>query len=221
VGQCAQGPRVRCGPGGLGISSDDVNRQTDPAGRRVRPESQARYVVEGRVVSKGDGRQAVKVTWTREADLMHTDFNTVVGRALEAGLDAQGQAGGRMHRSVARPILSTFRGGRKERGGAREGMGVINVPLAIPSPHREPWRRGGAHPHRLVPPTVSNTRTRSRSVPSPSSPRWPRRRGRDQNDYLMAVIGPARRVLSRRPGAIRGNTARPRRRFTRWTPGPG
>jgi isoquinoline 1-oxidoreductase beta subunit len=52
----------------------------------------------------------VKLTWTREDDLMHTYFHTVSVEHLEAGV---GKPVAWLHRSVAPTIFSTFvEGGR-------------------------------------------------------------------------------------------------------------
>src|SRR5207302_988469 len=52
---------------------------------------------------------------------------------LEAGVDAQGKPIAWLHRSVAPTIISTFNAEAKNEAPFELGMGVINVPFAIPN----------------------------------------------------------------------------------------
>ena len=137
-----------------------------------------------------DGKP-VKVTWTREDDLMHTYFHTVSVEHLEAGLDGQGKPVAWLHRTVAPTIFSTFVDGAKQEAPLELGMGVINVPFAIPNVRIE------------NPEAVAHTRIgwfRSVSnIPHAFAVQsfvaeLAAAAGRDPKDYLLDVIGPARRV---------------------------
>jgi isoquinoline 1-oxidoreductase beta subunit len=156
-------------------------------GRKSKPD----FAIEAAVVSKAMDGKPVKVTWTREDDLMHTYFHTVSVEHLEAGLDAQGKPVAWLHRTVAPTIFSTFVAGAKQEAAFELGMGVINVPFAIPNIRIE------------NPEAVAHTRIgwfRSVSnIPHAFAVQsfvaeLAAAAGRDQKDYLLEVIGPARRV---------------------------
>ncbi len=117
----------------LGIPADDVTVNVTLLGGGFGRKSKPDYVIEAAVISKAMDGKPVKVTWTREDDLMHTYFHTVSVEHLEAGLDAQGKPVAWMHRSVAPTIFSTFVAGAKNEAALELGMGVINVPFAIPN----------------------------------------------------------------------------------------
>ncbi|MGH7350696.1 MAG: molybdopterin cofactor-binding domain-containing protein, partial [Candidatus Rokuibacteriota bacterium] len=133
----------------------------------------------------------VKLTWTREDDLMHTYFHTVSVEHLEAGVDAQGKPVAWLHRSVAPTLFSTFDAAAKNEHALELGMGVINVPFAIPNIRIENpeatahtrigWFRAVSNiPHAFaVQSFVAELAAAA---------------GRDPKDYLLEVIGPARRI---------------------------
>jgi isoquinoline 1-oxidoreductase beta subunit len=175
----------------LGLTPADVTVNVTLLGGGFGRKSKPDFAVEAAVVSKAMDGKPVKVTWTREDDLMHTYFHTVSVEHLEAGLDAQGKPVAWMHRSVAPTIFSTFVEGAKNEAALELGMGVINVPFAIPSVRIE------------NPDAVAHTRIgwfRSVSnIPHAFAVQsfvaeLAAAAGRDQKDYLLEVIGPARRV---------------------------
>jgi isoquinoline 1-oxidoreductase subunit beta len=98
-------------------------------GRKSKPD----YVIEAALLSHAMNGKPVKVTWTREDDLHHFYFHTVSVERLEAGLDAQGKPVAWLHRTVAPTISSTFGSDSKHQMPAELGMGIINVPFAIPN----------------------------------------------------------------------------------------
>jgi len=156
-------------------------------GRKSKPD----YGIEAAVLSKAMGGKPVKVTWTREDDLHHDYFHTVSVEHLEAGLDAQGRPVAWLHRTVAPTIISTFDANAKQEAPFELGMGVINVPFAIPNIRIE------------NPDAVAHTRIgwfRSVSnIPHAFAVQsfvaeLAAAAGRDQKDFLLEVIGPARVV---------------------------
>ena len=156
-------------------------------GRKSKPD----YGIEAAVLSKAMGGKPVKVTWTREDDLHHDYFHTVSVEHLEAGLDAQGRPVAWLHRTVAPTIISTFDANAKQEAPFELGMGVINVPFAIPNVRIE------------NPDAVAHTRIgwfRSVSnIPHAFAVQsfvaeLAAAAGRDQKDFLLEVIGPARVV---------------------------
>jgi isoquinoline 1-oxidoreductase subunit beta len=154
-------------------------------------------VIEAALLSQAMQGKPVKLTWTREDDLQHSYFHTVSVEHLEAGLDKQGKTVAWLHRTVAPSISSTFAAGSKHEMPAELGMGVINVPFAIPNlrienPAAEAhtrigWFRSVSNiPHAFaIQSFVAELATAA---------------GRDHKDYLLDLIGPARRIDPRSLG---------------------
>jgi isoquinoline 1-oxidoreductase subunit beta len=154
-------------------------------GRKSKPD----YGVEAAALSKVMDGKPVKVTWTREDDLHNAYFHTVSVEHLEAAVDARGRPVAWLHRSVAPTIVSTFELGAKQEANWELGMGVINVPFAIPNIRIENpeatahtrigWFRSVSNiPHAFaVQSFVAELAAAA---------------GRDPREFLLDVIGPAR-----------------------------
>ncbi|MGH7413048.1 MAG: molybdopterin cofactor-binding domain-containing protein [Candidatus Rokuibacteriota bacterium] len=175
----------------LGLQPADVTVHVTLLGGGFGRKSKPDFGVEAAVVSKAMEGKPVKLTWTREDDLMHTYFHTVSVEHLEAGVDAQGKPVAWLHRSVAPTLFSTFDAAAKNEHALELGMGVINVPFAIPNIRIENpeatahtrigWFRAVSNiPHAFaVQSFVAELAAAA---------------GRDPKDYLLEVIGPARRI---------------------------
>ena len=175
----------------LGISADDVTVNVTLLGGGFGRKSKPDFVIEAAVISKAMDGKPVKVTWTREDDLMHTYFHTVSVEHLEAGLDAQGKPVAWMHRSVAPTIFSTFVAGAKNEAALELGMGVINVPFAIPNVRIE-------NPEAIAHTRIGWFRSVS-NIPHAFAVQsfvaeLAAAAGRDPKDFLLQVIGPPRVV---------------------------
>src|SRR5262252_8843466 len=175
----------------LGMSPDDVTVNVTLLGGGFGRKSKPDFAVEAALCSKAMDGKPVKVAWTREDDLQHTYFHTVSVEHLEAGVDAQGKPVAWLHRSVAPTIFSTFMPDPKQEHALELGMGVINVPFAIPNVRIE------------NPEAVAHTRIgwfRSVSnIPHAFAVQsfvaeLAAAAGRDQKDFLLEVIGPPRSV---------------------------
>lgn len=162
-------------------------------GRKSKPD----YVIEAALLSQAMQGKPVKLTWTREDDLHHSYFHTVSLERLEAGLDADGKALAWLHRTVAPSISSTFAPGSKQQMPVELGMGVINIPFAIP------------HLRIENPPAEAHTRIgwfRSVSnIPHAFAVQsfvaeLAAAAGRDHRDFLLELIGPPRRIDPRGMG---------------------
>lgn len=171
----------------LGMSPDDVTVNVTLLGGGFGRKSKPDYVIEAAVVSKAMDGKPVKVTWTREDDLRHTYFHTVSVEHLEAGLDAQGKAVAWMHRSVAPTILSTFVAGSKNEFALELGMGVINVPFAVPNVRIE---NPEAEAHTRIAGSAPCRTFRTPSRCSRSSPSWPPRPGAIRRTTCWRSSGP-------------------------------
>jgi isoquinoline 1-oxidoreductase subunit beta len=175
----------------LGLSVDDVTVHVTLLGGGFGRKSKPDYGIEAAVLSKAMDGKPVKVVWTRDDDLHNDYFHTVSVEHLEAGVDAKGHPVAWLHRSVAPTIMSTFDATQVQEANWELGMGVINVPFAIPNIRIE------------NPDAVSHTRIgwfRSVSnIPHAFAVQsfvaeLAAAAGRDQKDYLLEVIGPPRMV---------------------------
>jgi isoquinoline 1-oxidoreductase beta subunit len=176
----------------LGMSADDVTVHVTLLGGAFGRKSKADYAIEAAVLSKAVDGKPVKVTWTREDDLQHHSYyHTVSAEHLEAGVDARGKPIAWLHRSVAPSLIAIFDPGQKNQHAIELGMGVINVPFAIPnvrienpeatSHTRIGWFRSVSNiPHAFaVQSFVAELAAAA---------------GRDPKEFLLEVIGPSRWV---------------------------
>jgi isoquinoline 1-oxidoreductase beta subunit len=162
-------------------------------GRKSKPD----FMIEAALLSKAMGGAPVKVTWTRDDDLHNSYHHTVSVEHLEAGLDAQGKPVAWLHRTVAPTIISTFDPEAKNQAPFELGMTAINMPFVIPNVRIENpeatahtrigWFRSVSNiPHAFaVQSFVAELAAAA---------------GRDPKDFLLELIGPARRIDTRTQG---------------------
>jgi len=175
----------------LAIPVEDVTVHVTLLGGGFGRKSKPDYGVEAAVLSKAMDGKPVKVVWTREDDLHNDYFHTVSVEHLEAGVDAKGLPVAWLHRSVAPTIVSTFDADAKQEANWELGMGVINVPFAIPNIRIE-------NPEAIAHTRIGWFRSVS-NIPHAFAVQsfvaeLAAAAGRDQKDYLLEVIGPARVV---------------------------
>lgn len=97
-------------------------------GRKSKPD----YVVEAALLAKELGKP-VKLTWTREDDLVNDYFHAVAHSHFEAALDKSGKVTGWLHRIAAPSISSTFAPDPKHESAGELGQGISDMPFAIPN----------------------------------------------------------------------------------------
>jgi len=175
----------------LGMSADDVTVHVTLLGGGFGRKSKPDYGIEAAVLSKAVDGKPVKVTWTREDDLHNSYYHTVSVEHLEAGVDAQGKPVAWLHRTVAPTIISTFDAAAKNEAPFELGMGVINVPFAIPNVRIE-------NPEAIAHTRIGWFRSVS-NIPHAFAVQsfvaeLAAAAGRDPKDFLLEVIGPARRI---------------------------
>jgi len=175
----------------LGMSADDVTVHVTLLGGGFGRKSKPDYAIEAAVLSRAVDGKPVKVTWTRDDDLHHSYYHTVSVEHLEAGVDAQGKPVAWLHRSVAPTIVSTFDPAAKNEAPFELGMGVINVPFAIPNVRIEN-PEAAAHTRIGWFRSVSNI-PHAFAVQSFVA-ELAAAAGRDPKDFLLEVIGPARHI---------------------------
>ncbi|WGS86339.1 xanthine dehydrogenase family protein molybdopterin-binding subunit [Methylomonas sp. UP202] len=156
-------------------------------GRKSMPD----YVIEAALLSQAMAGKPVKVTWTREDDLHHSYYHTVTLDRLEAGLSAEGKPLSWLHRSASPSISSTFVAGSKLPMPVELGMGVINVPFAIEHLRIE-TAEAEAHTRIGWFRSVSNI-PHAFAVQSFVA-ELAAAAGQDHRDFLLALIGPPRKI---------------------------
>jgi isoquinoline 1-oxidoreductase beta subunit len=145
-------------------------------------------VLEAALLSRDVGAP-VKVQWTREDDVRHSFYHTTSVERIEAALDADGKVTGWLHRSVAPSIISTFQEDDGHQFFIEHGMGLVDMPFDIANVRCE---NGKAMAHTRIGwfRSVSNV-PRAFAVQSFAA-ELAHELGRDQKDYLLELIGPAR-----------------------------
>jgi isoquinoline 1-oxidoreductase beta subunit len=175
----------------LGLPVENVTVHVTLLGGGFGRKSKPDFAIEAAYLSQQLGGKGVKVTWTREDDLHHDYYHTVSVEHLEAGLDALGRPLAWLHRSVAPTIFSIYVPDPRHEAPFEQGMGLINLPYAIPNLRIE------------NPEAVAHTRIgwfRSVSdLPHAFAVQsfvaeLAATAGKDHRDYLLELIGPARRI---------------------------
>ena len=181
----------------LGAKEEDVTVHVTLLGGGFGRKSMPDFVAEAGMVSLTMGGAPVKVIWTREDDLAHDYYHTVSVERLEAGLDASGKVIAWRHRSAAPTLDSSLGPDTKHENADELGMGVTNSPFDIPVVRLENpeataltrigWFRSVSNvPHAFaVQSFVAELAAAA---------------GRDARDYLLELIGPARRIDPRTIG---------------------
>ncbi|MFN4098334.1 MAG: molybdopterin cofactor-binding domain-containing protein [Pararhodobacter sp.] len=184
----------------LGLQREDVTVHVTLLGGGFGRKSKPDFVLEAAILSEAMDGAPVKVTWTREDDLHHGYYHTVSVERLEAGLDADGRAIAWLHRTAAPTIASIFAGpAATEKLPFELGMGLTNMPLDIPNVRAENpqvpahvrigWYRAVSNiPHAFA--IQSFIAELAEAA------------GRDPKEYLLEVIGPARKIAPQSQGDV-------------------
>jgi isoquinoline 1-oxidoreductase beta subunit len=152
--------------------------------------SKCDYAIEAALLSR-KLKAPVRVQWTREDDIHHDFFHTVSAERIEAGIDKSGKVIAWRHRSAAPTLMSTFKADAKNESPIELGMGLVDLPFAIPNIRCENpeaaahtrigWFRSVSNvPHAFAVQTMVAEIAQAL--------------GRDQKDMLLELIGPARIV---------------------------
>lgn len=173
----------------LGLSEDDVTLNVTLLGGGFGRKSKPDFVLEAGILSQAMDGAPVKVTWTRDDDLHHSYYHTVSVERLEAGLDAEGRPVAWLHRSTAPTIGSIFAPDPKHQLPFELGMGLTNTPFALPD-FRAENPEAPAHVRIGWYRSVSNI-PHAFAIQSFAA-ELAHAAGRDQKDYLLDLIGPAR-----------------------------
>ncbi|HEF5785430.1 TPA: xanthine dehydrogenase family protein molybdopterin-binding subunit [Burkholderia multivorans] len=173
----------------LGLPAERVTVNVTLLGGGFGRKSKPDYVVEAALLSKAVGAP-VKLTFTREDDIAHDYFHAVSLEAFDGALDAAGKVVAWQHRTVAPSIQSTFKAGVVHEQPGELAQGIADLPFAIPNVRIE------------NPAATAHTRIgwfRSvYNIPHAFGiqsfvAELAHAAGRDPKDFLLELIGPARR----------------------------
>ena len=175
----------------LDLPADKVAVNVTLLGGGFGRKSKGDFATEAALLARETGGKPVKVVWTREDDLHHSYYHTVSVERLEAGLDASGKPVAWLHRSVGPTLMALFMPDPKTESPIELGMGLANVPFAVPNmrvenPEAAAYTRIGWYR------AVSN-------IPHAFAVQsfvceMANAAGRDPKDYLLELLGPPRRI---------------------------
>jgi isoquinoline 1-oxidoreductase beta subunit len=175
----------------LGLPFDHVTVNVTLLGGGFGRKSKPDYVVEAALLSRAMNGAPVKVTWTREDDVQHGYYHTVSVERLEAALDASGKPVAWLHRSVAPSIASIFGPDSQHEAPFERGMGLANVPFLIPNLRVE---NPAAQAHTRIGWYRSVSNIPHAFAIQSFVAELAAAAGRDPKDYLLELLGPARRI---------------------------
>jgi isoquinoline 1-oxidoreductase beta subunit len=175
----------------LGIPPENVTVNVTLLGGGFGRKSKPDYAVEAGLLSQAMDGKPVKVTWTREDDIVNDYFHTVSVERLEAALDDAGKPVAWLHRSVAPTIVSIFAPDPKHEADWEMGMGLVDMPFDIPNirienPEAEAHTRIGWFRSVSNVPHAFAVQSFAAELAAAA--------GRDQKEYLLELIGPPRQV---------------------------
>lgn len=156
-------------------------------GRKSKPD----FASEAAILSRAMGGRPVKLIFTREDDLQHGFLHTVSVERLEAGLGASGLPTGWLHRTVAPTIQSLFVPNARNEGAFELGMGAVDLPFAIPNIRVE---NPAAAAHTRIGWFRSVANIQHAFAVQSFVAELAAAAGRDPKDYLLALLGPDRRI---------------------------
>jgi isoquinoline 1-oxidoreductase beta subunit len=174
----------------LGLPVEKVKVNVTLLGGGFGRKSKWDYALEAALLSKAIGAP-VKVTWTREDDIHHDFFHTVSVERIDAGVDANGKVVAWRHRSVAPSIGSTFGPDPKHEQPFEVGMGLVDVPFAIPNIRCE---NGEAAAHARIGWFRSVSNIPHAFAVQCMVAEIAEAMGRDPKDVLLELIGPPRQI---------------------------
>lgn len=177
--------------GHLGLKPEDVTVHVTLLGGGFGRKSKPDFAAEAALLSKAMDGKPVKVTWTRDDDLHHDYFHTVSVEHMEAMLSADGRAQAWLHRTAASTIASIFAAGARNEAAFELGMSAVNMPFDIPNvrvenPEVEAHTRIGWFRSVSNVPHAFAVQSFAAELAAAA--------GRDHRDYLLALLGPDRKV---------------------------
>src|SRR6266851_1695477 len=182
----------------LGLKPEDVTVNVTLLGGGFGRKSKCDYAQEAAILAREVGAP-VKVVWTREDDIQHSFYHTVSLERIEAGFDANKKVVAWRHRSVAPTIVSTFAPDPKHEAPFELGMGLVDVPFAIPNLRCE---NGEAAAHVRIGWFRSVSNIPHCFAIQSFAAELAHEVERDPKDFLLELIGPPRIVDPRKSDQV-------------------
>jgi isoquinoline 1-oxidoreductase beta subunit len=185
----------------LGIDKSRVEVRVTLLGGGFGRKSKPDYVAEAALVSRAVGKP-VKIVWSREDDVRFDFYHAPAAMYMKAALDEKGRPAAWLQRSAFPTIMSTFNPAADAGQEFELAMGWTDVPFDLPNhrvengPAKNPVRIGWLR-------SVSNI-YHAFGVQS-FADELAHAAGRDPVDYLLELIGPARKVDLRAQGVEYSN----------------
>src|SRR5229473_3032697 len=174
----------------LGIAKEDVICHVTLLGGGFGRKSKPDYVAEAAVLSKKVGRP-VKVVWTREDDIKFDYYNAVASMYMKAALGLDGKPTAWLQRSVFPPIPSIFDVNAVYGDPSHLQQGWTDIPYDLPNLRIE---NGPAKAHVRIGWLRSVANIYHAFAVQCFTDELAHRAGRDPVDYLLDLIGPARKL---------------------------
>jgi isoquinoline 1-oxidoreductase subunit beta len=175
----------------IGVKPEDMTLHCTLLGGGFGRKSKWDFAFEAVLLSKAMDGAPVKVVWTREDDIHHDFYHTVTAERLEAAVDRNNKVIGWRHRSAAPTFMANFVPDPKSPSAIELGMGFIDTPLNIPNVRLE---SGEAQSHVRVGWFRSVNNVAHAWAIQSFVAEIASQLGRDQKDFLLELIGPARIV---------------------------
>ncbi len=174
----------------LGLSEADVTVNVTLLGGGFGRKSKCDFALEAAILSKDLGGTPVKVVWTREDDLHHGFYHSVSYQHVTAGLK-NGKVVGWRHRSVSPSLMSNFMPDPHRESALELGLGLIDTPFNVPNLRLE---TGEAVAHTRIGWFRSVNNIPHAFAMQSMVAELAQKLGRDQKEFLLEMIGPARIV---------------------------
>jgi isoquinoline 1-oxidoreductase beta subunit len=174
----------------VGMPKEQINVHVTMLGGGFGRKSKPDFSAEAAYLSMKMG-QAIRVQWTREDDIQHGFYHAVSAQHIEASLDENGAIEAYLHRTAFSPIASTFQEGATVPGSGELRLGFTDNPINTPNMKLE----NGEAPAKA---RIGWMRSVSNIFHAFAIQSFiaeaAHKAGRDQKDYLLETIGPARIV---------------------------
>ena len=179
----------------LGLDQKDVTVNVTLLGGGFGRKSKCDFVLEAAILSKDMGGTPIKVVWTREDDIQHAFYHSVSYQHVTAGLDKDGKVIAWRQRSVSPSLMSNFMPDPKRESALELGLGLIDTPFNVPNLRLE---TGEAVSHTRIGWFRSVNNIPHAFAMQSMVAELAAEVGKDQKDYLLEMIGPARIVDPRK-----------------------
>ena len=175
----------------LGIPEDNVTVNVTLLGGGFGRKSKCDFALEAALVSKAMGGAPIKVVWTREDDIQHAFYHSVSYQHVTAAIDKNKKVVAWRQRSVSPSLMSNFMPDPKRESALELGLGLIDTPFNVPNLRLE---TGEAVAHTRIGWFRSVNNIPHAFAMQSMIAELANELGRDQKDFLLEMIGPARIV---------------------------